>query len=99
MMYICSTILKNMKKAVLSIGLLAITTILFSGNGNEKVMICHQLGNGDSISIEVSESAVQAHLDHGDFVGSCRENTPPSSNGGSNNPNNSDLPVAFTVSL
>lgn len=38
-------------------------------NGNEeKVTICH---NGNTI--EVAESAVQAHLDHGDTLGPCEE--------------------------
>lgn len=34
----------------------------------EKVTICHK-GN----TIEVAESAVQAHLDHGDTLGPCEE--------------------------
>jgi hypothetical protein len=34
----------------------------------DKVTICHK-GN----TIEVAESAVQAHLDHGDTLGPCEE--------------------------
>lgn len=36
------------------------------GNNNDKVMVCH---NGKSIC--VASAAVQAHLDHGDKLGSC----------------------------
>jgi hypothetical protein len=32
----------------------------------EKVDICHSLGNGGYILINISENALQAHLDHGD---------------------------------
>jgi hypothetical protein len=38
------------------------------GNNNTKVMICH---NGKTIC--VSQDAVQDHLGHGDYVGSCTE--------------------------
>lgn len=40
-----------------------------------KVTICHiPPGNpSNSHTIEVSENALQAHLDHGDYVGSCKE--------------------------
>lgn len=41
------------------------------GNGNgEKVTMCH---NGNTI--EVDESAVGAHLNHGDTLGSCPPTT------------------------
>lgn len=40
----------------------------FSGN-NEKIIVCH---NGNTICID--ESALDGHLDHGDFVGSCTGN-------------------------
>lgn len=36
------------------------------GNNNDKVMVCH-----DSQTICVASTAVQAHLDHGDKLGSC----------------------------
>ena len=36
------------------------------GNNNDKVMVCH---NGQTIC--VASSSVQAHLDHGDKLGSC----------------------------
>lgn len=45
----------------------------------EKVILCHHdQGNSgkDSVTIEVNENAVQAHLDHGDTLGACPE-TPP----------------------
>jgi hypothetical protein len=40
------------------------------GNNNDKVMVCH---NGQTIC--VASSAVQAHLDHGDQLGSCNTGT------------------------
>ena len=43
------------------------------GYGNEKVVICHAPpGNPDNRhTITVGFPAVQAHLDHGDTLGSC----------------------------
>lgn len=43
----------------------------------KKVNICHNpSGNdsGNSVTINVSENAVQAHLNHGDIVGNCSNN-------------------------
>lgn len=37
----------------------------------EKVTICHVKGNGDRIVLNVSASAVEAHLAHGDELGDC----------------------------
>ena len=42
-------------------------------NGNNQVAICHQLGNGGSNTIWVSQAAVQAHLNHGDYLGTCQD--------------------------
>jgi len=39
------------------------------GNNSDKVMVCH---NGNTICI--SNSAVQTHLNHGDYLGSCTIN-------------------------
>jgi len=44
-----------------------------NGNGNNRVAICHQLGNGGSNTIWVAQSAVQAHLNHGDYLGTCQD--------------------------
>ncbi len=47
----------------------------FAGNsGGTKISICHQSGNGACTNMCVTESAVAAHLAHGDFVGSCTPN-------------------------
>lgn len=73
-----------MKKAILSIGFLALTTILFSWTGTRKEVICHQLGNGNTITIEVADDAVQAHLDHGDYFGDCGNDNANPDNGNTN---------------
>ena len=64
-----------------------------SGNGNgapseSKITICHTApGSGKSQTISVAESALKAHLDHGDKTGSCETGItvsgPPNSNAGS----------------
>jgi hypothetical protein len=50
------------------------------GEGETKVAVCHvPPGNPDNPhTIEVDESAVPAHLAHGDTEGECVEETPPS---------------------
>lgn len=35
--------------------------------GKDKVEICHLKGNGEYVTISISENAYQAHLDHGDI--------------------------------
>ena len=40
-------------------------------DGANTVAICHQLGNGGSVTIYVNPSAVEAHLNHGDALGVC----------------------------
>lgn len=37
------------------------------------VAICHGLGNGNWITIYVAPQAVDAHLEHGDYLGPCQE--------------------------
>lgn len=42
--------------------------------GNKKVVVCHKPnGNGNPVGISVSENAVKAHMNHGDYVGVCRD--------------------------
>lgn len=41
--------------------------------GNKKVSICHQTGGNYPVMINVSENAVKAHLNHGDYRGECRD--------------------------
>ena len=43
----------------------------------DRVTICHREGNGSSHSITVDESAVAAHLAHGDSLGHCPAVVPP----------------------
>jgi hypothetical protein len=43
-------------------------------NNNNRVAICHNLGNGNWITIYVAQPAVQAHLNHGDYLGPCNDN-------------------------
>jgi hypothetical protein len=39
----------------------------------DKVAICHGTGDGSYHTIYVNENAVQAHLNHGDYLGPCTE--------------------------
>jgi hypothetical protein len=41
---------------------------------NNRVQICHRLGNGNWITLNVAPAAVPAHLNHGDYLGSCQPN-------------------------
>ena len=41
--------------------------------GNKKVSICHQTSGNYPVMINVSENAVKAHLNHGDYIGECRD--------------------------
>ena len=59
-----------MKKAILSIAIISAGILIaISNNEGNKVIICHQTGNGGSITIEVTENAVAARLAHGDAEG------------------------------
>lgn len=43
-----------------------------SDDGNKKVTICHTPNGKNPVTIEVSQSALSAHLGHGDVQGSCQ---------------------------
>jgi len=43
------------------------------GDNNNRVAICHREGNGSYHTIFVAPQAVQAHLNHGDYLGPCNE--------------------------
>lgn len=64
--------------------------------GPTKHTICHKTGSASNphVTIEVSENALKAHLDHGDTIGACPEGDNgqggDSSNGSSNSDNNSN---------
>jgi hypothetical protein len=53
-------------------------------DGEVKVLVCHvPPGNPENPhTIEVGESALPAHLAHGDTEGACAEETPPTEDGG-----------------
>jgi len=40
---------------------------------DNRVAICHREGNGSYHTIYVNQNAVQAHLNHGDYLGPCTE--------------------------
>lgn len=42
-------------------------------DNHNRVAICHREGNGSYHTIYVSQNAVQAHLNHGDYLGPCTE--------------------------
>ncbi len=41
-----------------------------AGQGQEKVLVCH---NDGKVTIEVAMPAVQVHLAHGDSLGACED--------------------------
>jgi len=40
-------------------------------DGGKKVTVCHKPDSKNPVTIEISRSALQAHLNHGDYEGSC----------------------------
>jgi hypothetical protein len=62
-------------KLLLAIGIVGVqvAAFAFSPDNDEKVTICHiPPGNLENLhEIQVSEHAVNAHLEHGDSVGHC----------------------------
>ena len=59
-----------MRISIFSVALLALGMLLsgISFAADDKVDICHITGNGTYLLINVSENAMQAHLDHGDAL-------------------------------
>ena len=41
------------------------------GNGNEKVLVCHNASKNNPHTINIAQPAVDAHLAHGDTLGPC----------------------------
>ena len=41
------------------------------GNNNNKVLVCHEAGNGNQNTLCVSQNGVADHLAHGDILGPC----------------------------
>lgn len=60
------------------------------GQGIEKVAVCHiPSGNPDNAhTIQVAEPAVQAHLDHGDYLGVCNHEVQNGNQDNDNDDNN-----------
>jgi hypothetical protein len=65
-----------MKHATLMVSLLLLLIGSTAQAGGNKITICHRPpSNPDNFhTITVSESALNAHLSHGDLLGSCFEN-------------------------
>jgi hypothetical protein len=67
-----------MKNLIFTIVILCLANLLnaqnytYCGNNNDKVLICHH-----GMTLCVSMNAVQAHLNHGDFLGNCTDTIPP----------------------
>ncbi len=62
-----------MRKFISSVLFLALTSVSFNAlSDNHKQKVCHK---GQTIS--VAKAAVQAHLNHGDTRGECRNDRPP----------------------
>lgn len=52
-------------------------TFNYSFAGVEKVTLCHQPGTPAQKTLKVPPSAVEAHLNHGDYLGECSSDCPP----------------------
>ncbi len=65
-----SVIVTDSKGCQTSASILIITQDVTCGNKKDKVLICH---NGNTLCVDAS--AVQAHLNHGDQLGSCENRT------------------------
>ena len=61
------------KTLLLILAILSILVLSSVGTASTKVTVCHvPPGNPDNEqTIEVSEKAVDKHLDHGDYLGEC----------------------------
>ena len=63
---------QNPRLLVLSLALLILGSASASA-ASDKVAICHVTGSGNVHALSVSESAVPAHLEHGDFLAGSTE--------------------------
>jgi len=63
------TMMPSMTATMMATGTMMPTRTAVPCNG--RITVCHRTGNGNSHSISISCSALNAHLNHGDTVGPC----------------------------
>lgn len=74
---------KTVRTALVAAVALAVLLIAGSatanrGKGHDPVTLCHKPGTPAEHTITVDDSSlVQAHLEHGDYLGECRPSNPP----------------------
>jgi hypothetical protein len=59
------------KFLLLALALLVVLGAAAALGGATKVTICHRTGGAAAVTLSVDESAVPAHLAHGDQAGAC----------------------------
>ena len=63
-----------MRRLLIGLASAALLATMLAGTAmaeKERVTICHKPGTADEETIKVSESAVNSHQEHGDYVGRC----------------------------
>jgi hypothetical protein len=64
-----------------------------------KVVVCHKAGADKWVQIEISERALQAHLDHGDIRGNCPEDKKSGSVGVGGQQGSTLVPVSLATNV